>query len=58
MLAEHRALPEFVRRGYLYKIRRDGRVDVFRQTAKRSIFEYTANGDSYALPLDVRSRLA
>jgi len=58
MLAEHRELPEFVRGRYLYKTRRDGRVDVFRVTAKRSIYQQTIARDSYGLPVDVRARLA
>ncbi len=58
MLAEHWLLPQFVRGRHLYSVRRDGRVDVFRMTATRAIFDCTLAGDSYALPPDVRERLS
>lgn len=60
MLDEIRDPPRFIRGRYRYVVRRDGRVDVYRlsKSGKRSVFEYTAARDSYALHVDVRKALA
>lgn len=59
ILAEHRAeCPSFVRGRGLYKVRRDGRVDVYRGNPKtdRWIFDQTVEAGWITLPEDVRRR--
>jgi hypothetical protein len=59
LLDEHRACPCFVRGRQAYACRPDGRVDVFRVTpGDRRIYELTVDRASYAIPADIRARLA
>lgn len=60
ILAEHRSeCPDFYRGGRMYRVRRDGKVDVFRLTrADHAIFLHTCDRDDIMLHRDVRARLA
>ncbi len=60
ILDEIRPFPRFVRGRRRYVVRRDGLVDIYRLTKSRAraIFELTVEPTSYALPPDVRERLA
>ncbi len=59
IVAEHRAeCPDFYRGGRMYRVRRDGKVDVYRLTrADHAVFLHTSEPDDYTLHPDVRKRL-
>lgn len=57
LLAEHRDPPSFYRGRRLFRVMRDGHVDIYRlsRNGDRAVFDLTVQADSYALPPEVRN---